>query len=239
MANKAISELIATGAIVGTELVEVSKLSTTIKITAATLSALASDNSFNDSGSGFVAAGFAAGDRVNIVGFTGNVANNIVSAKITALTTAKMTIGGVDGDVIVDDAAGETVTITKWTSTRSSVTSLGGAPSGHDGLTTLSIAAGAITLDHSLGADFDLTLSANVTTVNHSNLTSSSANWFSMRVKQDGTGSRTFAPPASWKYGSGVSAYTATATANHVDLINGVTYDNGTTWMITYQKDFT
>jgi hypothetical protein len=29
-----------------------------------------------------------------------------------------MTIGGTDGDVIVDDAAGESVTITKWTSAR-------------------------------------------------------------------------------------------------------------------------
>src|SRR3546814_8854355 len=29
-----------------------------------------------------------------------------------------MTIGGTDGDVIVNDAAGESVTITKWTSRR-------------------------------------------------------------------------------------------------------------------------
>ena len=80
-------------------------------ITAATISAAAADNSYNDSGSGFVAAGFTVGDRVAVTGFTGNAANNITSGAITALTASKMTIGGADGDVIVDDAAGESVTI--------------------------------------------------------------------------------------------------------------------------------
>jgi len=113
-----ISKLAAAGALTGAEQVEVTQLSTTVTITAATISALASDNSYNDSGSGFVAAGFAVGQTVRVTGFTGNVANNIYSAKITALTTDKMTIGGTDGDVIVDDAAGESVTITKWDSKR-------------------------------------------------------------------------------------------------------------------------
>ena len=121
MAVKTISGLTAAGSLTGAELLEASKLSATVTITAATLSALASDNSYNDSGSGFVAAGFATGDYVKVTGFTGNAANNIVSAKITALTTAKMTIGGTDGDVIVDDAAGESVTITKWVSVRTTI----------------------------------------------------------------------------------------------------------------------
>lgn len=81
-------------------------------ITAATISAAAADNSFNDSGNGFLAAGFAVGQKVAVTGFTGDVANNIASGTITALTAAKMTIGGTDGDVIVNDAAGESVTIT-------------------------------------------------------------------------------------------------------------------------------
>jgi hypothetical protein len=80
-------------------------------ITAATISAQASDNSFNDSGSGFVTAGFGVGQAVVVSGFTGSVANNLTGI-ITALTAGKMTIGGTDGDVIVDDAAGESVTIT-------------------------------------------------------------------------------------------------------------------------------
>ena len=118
MANVAISAMQAADALAGDELVEVSQLSTTVKITATTISAQASDNSFNDSALGFGAAGFAVGDRVRVYGFTGNVANNILSGVITALTTGKMTIGGTDGDVIVDDAAGESVTIAKWFSRR-------------------------------------------------------------------------------------------------------------------------
>lgn len=80
-------------------------------ITATTISALASDNSYNDSGNGFVTAGFAVGDRVAVTGFTGNAANNITSGAITELTASKMTIGGTDGNAIVDDEAGESVTI--------------------------------------------------------------------------------------------------------------------------------
>lgn len=87
---------------------------TGVQIQGTTLSALASDNSFNDSGAGFVAAGFAVGDEVKIEGFTGNTANNIDIATITALTTTKMTIGGVDGDVIVDETAGDLVKISAW-----------------------------------------------------------------------------------------------------------------------------
>ena len=117
MANKKISQLADAGAITGAELVELSKLSA-VAITASTLSANSADNSFNDSANGFVAAGFASGDQVRVQGFTGDVANNIFSARVTALTAGKMTIGGTDGDVIVTDAAGESVTITKWASTR-------------------------------------------------------------------------------------------------------------------------
>lgn len=117
------SKLTAAGALTGEEIVMISQLSTSVTKSAATISALAADNSFNDSGSGFVTAGFAVNDYVHVTGFTGNVANNIFSGKITALTAGKMTIGGTDGDVIVDDAAGETVIITKWVSRRSPLSS--------------------------------------------------------------------------------------------------------------------
>lgn len=114
MAEIRITGMTAAGALSGTELVEVSQLSATVIKTATTLSALAADNAYLDSASGFIAAGFAVGNRVKVVGFTGNAANNIFVGAITALLADKMTIGGTDGDVIVDDAAGETVTIAKW-----------------------------------------------------------------------------------------------------------------------------
>lgn len=118
MVDTPISKLAAAVTLLPTDPLLVSQASSTVKITATTISAQASDNSFNDSGSGFVAAGFAVGNFVTVTGFTGDVANNIYSGEITALTTGKMTIGGTDGDVIVDDAAGESVTIAKWESKR-------------------------------------------------------------------------------------------------------------------------
>lgn len=127
--SKRITDLTASSALTGGELVEVSQVSDAVAITAATISAVAADNSYNDSGNGFVAAGFEVGNRVKVTGFTGNVANNIFVATITALTTGKMTIGGTEGDVIVDDAAGESVTIEKWTSRRATaqeIADLGG-----------------------------------------------------------------------------------------------------------------
>lgn len=120
MAQKRITDLDAASALTGDELIELSQLSDTVTITATTISAAASDNSFNDSANGFVTAGFQIGDRVNVVGFTGNVANNLYVGILTAVAAGKLTLGGTDGDVIVDDAAGESVTITKWTSRRAS-----------------------------------------------------------------------------------------------------------------------
>ncbi len=121
MAQKRITDLSPATALIGEELLELSQLSDTVAISAATISAAAADNSFNDSATGFVTAGFEVGNRVKVDGFTGNVTNNIFVGIVTELTAGKMTIGGTDGDVIVDDAAGETVTITKWVSTRVTV----------------------------------------------------------------------------------------------------------------------
>lgn len=129
MAQKRISDLDTAEALAGTELIEVSQLSADVTITATTISALASDNSFNDSADGFIAAGFAIADRVQVSGFTGNVANNLIVGTVTALTAGKMTIGGTDGDVIVDDAAGESVTISKWVSRRTTADEIVGLAS--------------------------------------------------------------------------------------------------------------
>lgn len=128
-----ISQMDAAGALTGTEAIELSRLSATVTITAGTISALASDNSYNDSANGFVAAGFSVGMAVRVSGFTGNAANNVASGVITALTAGKMTLGGTDGDVIVDDAAGESVTITAHetvATTTQAVADLAGASSG-------------------------------------------------------------------------------------------------------------
>ena len=187
MATKRITDLTAASALTGAELVEVSQLSTTVKITAGTLSAQASDNSYNDSGSGFVAAGFAVGDRVRVQGFTGNVVNNILVGTITVLTTAKMTIGGTDGDVIVDDAAGESVTITKWTSRRTSLDDIKatiGTPT-----ESIIIAVGDETTAHTTGngkVTFRMPYAFTLTDIRASLNTAAISGTFTVDVNEDG-----------------------------------------------------
>ena len=84
-----------------------SNWSTAVTKTAITLSASATDNSFNDSASGFVSAGFAVGDIVQGVGWT-NAANNGLF-RITALTAGKMTVTGAAR--LVTEAAGSSRTV--------------------------------------------------------------------------------------------------------------------------------
>lgn len=130
MAEPYISKMTAAAALDGTELIELSQLSTTVSYTATTISALAVDNAYVDSADQFIAEGFTVGTRVKVTGFTGNVANNIFSATVTEVLADKLTIGGADGNVIVDDAEGESVTITKWETRRTTlddVLALGGA----------------------------------------------------------------------------------------------------------------
>lgn len=113
------------------------------------------------------------------------------------------------------------------------------ARDGHGPKRTLTISSNVVNCDHTDVADFQLELNANVTTFNHLNVTAGAfANWFTLRINQDGTGGRTFAPPASWIYPSGVSAYTVSAGAGDIDLVQGVSYNNGTTWLISYEKDY-
>lgn len=124
MALKRISDLQSSTALVGDELVELSQVSTTVTITSTAISALAVDNSFNDSAAGFLAAGFSVGDRVRVIGFS-TAANNLVAGTITALTADKLTIGGVEGDAIVNESSGQSVTISKWTSVKALLSEIG------------------------------------------------------------------------------------------------------------------
>ncbi len=103
--------------LIGTELIEVSQPAAAVTYAAWTISAQASDNSYNDSAAGFITAGFAVGDTVRIEWPVASP-NSIFSATITDLTDSKMTIGGTDGDVIVDAAEGGYVLIQKWQSAR-------------------------------------------------------------------------------------------------------------------------
>jgi hypothetical protein len=107
---------------------------------------------------------------------------------------------------------------------------------GHAAFTALTISSNAISIDTSAGGIFSVTLTADVTTVTMANTVSGEANFFTLLVKQDGTGGRAFTVPASWKFSTG--AYVVSSALNSVDLLQGITYDNGTTWQVSYLKNY-
>lgn len=84
----------------GTWAAKASKVGTTV-------SAVAADDSFNDSGVGFVAAGFQVGDKVFATGFTDPANNGTFT--VSAVTVGKLTVVAADGASsadLVDEAAG-------------------------------------------------------------------------------------------------------------------------------------
>lgn len=115
-----ISQLDPAGTINGSEQFEVSQLSASVAVSGTGLSVDATAGTIADSAAGFVTAGFAAGDRVSIEGFS-NSGNNLFSTYLITVTAGLITLGlGVD-DVLVTEGAGSSVTITKWTSGRVSL----------------------------------------------------------------------------------------------------------------------
>lgn len=79
-----------------------------IESAATDISAAASDNSFNSAGAGFTTTGVSAGDWVKVSGFTGSPTANNGYFKVVSITTSKIVVSG---GTLVDDAAGEAVTI--------------------------------------------------------------------------------------------------------------------------------
>lgn len=114
------SQLTAATTIADTDIFAASQLSLDVTITAATISMSEIAGGLVDSGSGFIAAGFAVGDQVNITGFTIS-ANNLYSATITDLTSGTMQIVVDESESsqdILDEPEGDTVTVTKWETRR-------------------------------------------------------------------------------------------------------------------------
>jgi len=90
---------------------------TAVAYTAATISAASADNSLNDSGSGFSTANILPGHWIKFTGFTGGSSGlNGVPCKVVSVTTSKIIVSGI---TLVNDAAGESVTI-KGSSCRNS-----------------------------------------------------------------------------------------------------------------------
>jgi len=104
--------------------------------------------------------------------------------------------------------------------------------------TTPVIATNTITYDLSLSNSFDVSLTANITTTTLSNPPASGTyGEITIRLKQDGTGSRTVAGPASVLWPGG-TAPVITPAANSVDRVMLVTVDGGTTWDGNFSQDY-
>lgn len=105
-------------------------------------------------------------------------------------------------------------------------------------LNALTITAGAITVDLSLGNYFTLSLTANITAISFTNAPASGrAETVVIKMTQDATGGRTVAGwPASVKWSGG--AFTPTSTASATDLVSLTTFDQATSYQGTYLKNF-
>lgn len=103
-------------------------------------------------------------------------------------------------------------------------------------VSALTNSSGTVTVNCSLGKNFTITLAANVTTLSLTNLNGSGfVTELEVEIKQDATGSRTFALPASFKALGGSDTAIASA-ANAVTVLSAKTWDNGTTWRYAMQE---
>lgn len=214
MAIKRITDFPASENLVDDTLTEVAEKSEDTKIEAVTISAASADNSFNDSGGGFIAAGFAPTMRVNVEGFVTNSENNLLVGTITDLTASKMTLAGTDGDVILDEAEGATVTIRAWESRAASAKDIFDYLLTKASPVTLSSASAVVPVDMAEGVNFTLTLDEDTEIANPANAPIGQSG--TIYVTQDGTGwTPTWA--SNWKP---VGDVTADDTANIVNVFS-------------------
>lgn len=108
-------------------------------------------------------------------------------------------------------------------------------------LNALGNQAGAtVTVDMTLGNHVSMTLTGNISTltINNPAATGNSCALV-LYITQDGTGSRTFAFPSSFKWAGG-SAPTVTATASRTDIFVAITRNAGSTWAASvFGQNFT
>ena len=93
-------------------------------------------------------------------------------------------------------------------------------------------ATGSYSLDCGAANFWDLTLTGNIT-IAPTNVPPATRVWSgSIAAKQDATGGRTITWPAGTKYAGGVVP-PATTTANAIDIWSLMTYDGGTSWIVS------
>ena len=109
---------------------------------------------------------------------------------------------------------------------------VGGGGATRDTVTALG-ASGSVNIDCSLGDFFTLGLTGNVTALTFTNLPATGrAVSLAIRIRQDATGGRTLALPASFRATAGSDTAIQSA-ANAWTLLTITTFDQGTRWEYT------
>lgn len=218
MALKRIQDLDAAATLDGTELVELEQSGGSVKATTQDIANLAV-------GTGGDVTGPASSTNGNFALFDG-------------ATGKLLEDGGTPGGMaFIDDAPSDGTGYVRkdgaW-----AAESGGGGGSDVLNVSTPSNVSGTVTLDFAGKSRYAgaITLGANVTTLAFSNLPGSGKfAEYELHIAQDGTGSRTFAIPASHKALGGSDTAIASA-ANAVTVLTASTVDNGTTWRYAMQE---
>lgn len=120
-----------------------------------------------------------------------------------------------------------------WATVSSALSGIVAFTAGYNEPISAVTASASTTIDCSLGNNFDISLSASITSLSFTNVPANRRLYpCTLILIQDAVGGRTVSWPASFKW-SGKVAPTLTATAGGIDIITIVTYDGGTTWLAT------
>lgn len=148
----------------------------------------------------------------------------------------------IQGNTVIDDSrnffgntiSGNTITVSAFTANVNVSNNYLVAPSlkGYSEFISANAATtGVTTLDLSSSNFFNLTLTGN-TTFSFTNAPSGRMFSFTIVAKQDATGGRTITWPTGSRYAGGLVP-PATTTANAIDIWSAMTYDGGTTYIIS------
>lgn len=160
---------------------------------------------------------------------------DVIGISSPGVTVSQATALRFTGACEVSDNGGGVATVEILSSGTGTTSASGGVSNAP--FSTLSIVSNTITLNLDAAGVFEVTLTANVTTVNIDNVSVGKANFFTLKITQDGTGGRTFAVPASWKVPGG-GAFVVSSGAGETDLVQGISYDNGATWLVSFLQDY-
>lgn len=188
-----------------------------------------------------VAGGGGGSGTVTSVAMTLPGVMSVSGSPITTSGTFAVTAVDAGSDKLLfwDDSANDWAYLTLGTGLSITGTTInasgGGGAADMTTVSALTISAGVVNIDCSLGDYFTLALNANVTSITFSNTPGSGKGASKMiRITQDST-ARTVAWPASFKWEGGSPGSVSTG-SGVIDLLAISTFDNGTAWQATLSK---